>query len=305
MCIFPKIIENPKYKPNRKNKGIPPKPTDRRLKYIEIKCGRCPECRKAKTNEWKIRLIEELKVNPNAIFVTMTFSDESLRELQYEEKYPNKAPGKAIELFRKKWYKMFRKPLRHFLITERGDQYTERIHLHGLIWTDISEEMFERIWRYGWVYFGYETSLKTINYIMKYITKQDEKHPEFMGKIFASKGMGKTYIDDFTKKTHQYKGENTREQYRLPNGFKTAMPQYLREKFLTSTEREELRLKKMDKGEKWINGYKILINSEEGRQEAYQALKHAQGQYGKVTKYFAKKKRNLDIYASKLKNLLQ
>ena len=46
--------------------------------------------------------MEEVKNNPrNAIFATLTFSEESLKKLEYDEKEPNKAPQKAISLFRK------------------------------------------------------------------------------------------------------------------------------------------------------------------------------------------------------------
>ena len=47
--------------------------------------------------------MEEIKSNPkNIIFATLTFSEESLKKLEYDEKEPNKAPQKAISLFRKR-----------------------------------------------------------------------------------------------------------------------------------------------------------------------------------------------------------
>ena len=40
--------------------------------------------------------MEEIKSNPkNIIFATLTFSEESLKKLEYDEKEPNKAPQKA------------------------------------------------------------------------------------------------------------------------------------------------------------------------------------------------------------------
>ena len=45
--------------------------------------------------------MEEIKSNPkNIIFATLTFSEESLKKLEYDEKEPNKAAQKAISLFR-------------------------------------------------------------------------------------------------------------------------------------------------------------------------------------------------------------
>ena len=54
MCLYPKTIENPKYKPNDKNKGNIPRMLDPRLKYIEIPCGKCYQCRKQKGRDWAI-----------------------------------------------------------------------------------------------------------------------------------------------------------------------------------------------------------------------------------------------------------
>ena len=84
MCLYPSIIENPKYaKSNEKSKRI----RDYRLRWIQIPCGHCEECRSAKANEWRVRLMEEIKSNPkNIIFATLTFSEESLKKLEYDEK---------------------------------------------------------------------------------------------------------------------------------------------------------------------------------------------------------------------------
>ena len=87
--------------------------------------------------------MEEIKSNPkNIIFATLTFSEESLKKLEYDEKEPNKAPKKAISLFRKRWWKKHKAPLKHWLITELGHDNTKRIHLHGIIWTELTEEHY-------------------------------------------------------------------------------------------------------------------------------------------------------------------
>ena len=76
MCLYPSIIENPKYaKSNENSKRI----RDYRLRWIQIPCGYCEECRRAKANEWRVRLMEEIKSNPkNIIFATLTFSEYEL-----------------------------------------------------------------------------------------------------------------------------------------------------------------------------------------------------------------------------------
>ena len=48
MCLYTKYIENPKYKPNKKNNYNPPVCEDRRLFYVPVKCGKCIECKQQK-----------------------------------------------------------------------------------------------------------------------------------------------------------------------------------------------------------------------------------------------------------------
>ena len=74
MCLYPKIIKNRKYTATKKNNGNIPEIQDERVQYVAIGCGNCIECRKQKANNWRIRIIEELKNNNNATFVTMTIS---------------------------------------------------------------------------------------------------------------------------------------------------------------------------------------------------------------------------------------
>ena len=69
---------------------------DYRLRWIQIPCGHCEECRRAKANEWRVRLMEEIKSNSkNIIFATLTFSEESLKKLEYGAKILLKTPTKS------------------------------------------------------------------------------------------------------------------------------------------------------------------------------------------------------------------
>lgn len=288
MCLYPSIIENPKYaKSNENRKGI----KDYRLRWIQIPCGHCEECRRAKANEWRVRLMEEIKSNPkNIIFATLTFSEESLKRLEYDEKEPNKAPQKAISLFRKRWWKKYKAPLKHWLITELGHDNTKRIHLHGIIWTELTEEQFEKEWGYGWIYFGYEVNERTINYIIKYITKRDEDNPEFNGKIFTSKGIGKDYINKNSLRRHRYQDRFTEETYRTDSGIKIALPTYYKQKLWTDQEREALRIIKEEKQTKYYNKTPIKVETTEQYKEYVNAVKYWQS----IKKYDGKrKKRNM------------
>ena len=103
MCLYPKFVKNPKYKPNKKNGGMPPICKDRRLYYIPTKCGCCIECRKEKQREWRVRLEEELRSN-YGYFITLTISPEAIKELEKHtgliwKLNPNEIATKALRLF--------------------------------------------------------------------------------------------------------------------------------------------------------------------------------------------------------------
>ena len=71
---------------------------------------------------------------------------------------------------------------------------TERLHLHGIVWGIGTDQLIREKWNYGITYTGNFVNEKTINYITKYMTKIDENHPEFVGKVLCSKGIGAGYI---------------------------------------------------------------------------------------------------------------
>ena len=72
---------------------------------------------------------------------------------------------------------------------------------------------------------------RTINYIVKYVTKRDESNPEFNGKIFTSKKIGINYINKNTLRRHRYQDRFTEETYRTNSGIKIALPTYYKQKY--------------------------------------------------------------------------
>ena len=73
--------------PNKKNGGIPPKCPDERLRYVTAACGKCYECRKQKARGWLVRMEEELRHNPNAIFITLTLEDKWCKDIEKKCNY--------------------------------------------------------------------------------------------------------------------------------------------------------------------------------------------------------------------------
>lgn len=277
MCLYPQLLKNKKYVSNNKNGGNIPPVLDKRVLTVPVACGNCMECRKQKKREWQIRLTEDIRYNTNAKFITLTFSDESIRKIITENEelhnltgYPldNAIATKAIRLFTERWRKKFKKAPRHWLITELGHENTENIHLHGLIWTNEDYTTIRDIWNYGYIWPRPESRRKTyvnnrtINYLIKYVHKMDIDHPNYKSKILSSKGIGSDYTKSIQFNLHEYKKGETEEAYTLPTGQKSALPIYYRNKAFTEEQRELLWLEKLDKNERWVCGEKIAADDD-------------------------------------------
>ena len=118
-------------------------------------------------------------------------------------------------------------------------------------------------WKYGYVFVGSFVSERTINYITKYMLKDDIKHREFTGKVFTSAGIGSGYFKRNDWKNNIYKKGETKETYVYRNGTRAMMPRYYRDKIYTEDEKEYLWIEKLDKGITWVMGQKCKIDSKE------------------------------------------
>ena len=83
MCLYPKLIRNPKYKSSKKRGYYVPKMHNKRTEYVPVACGKCFECRKKRAREWRIRLAEELR-HDNAYFITLTINDQESEKIKKE-----------------------------------------------------------------------------------------------------------------------------------------------------------------------------------------------------------------------------
>lgn len=286
MCLYPRLMKNKKYIPTKKNGGQVPPVYDQRVLAVPIKCGQCMECRKAKKTEWTVRLSEDIKRNKNAKFITLTFNNKSYTKIGEERKndlkgyeLDNYIATKAVRMFTERWRKIYKKTLRHWLVTELGHNGTENIHLHGIIWTDEKVETVVEKWGYGYMWPRYNwnenyVNEKTINYIVKYTTKIDEKHKNYKSIILTSNGIGKGYENSYNAKNNKYNtNKETDERYQTREGLEMALPIYYRNKIYTEEEREKLWIEKLDKNVRWVNGKKI--DTSNGLEEYYKALKYA------------------------------
>lgn len=301
MCLYTKYILNPKYKSNKKNGGKPPVLKDERVKWIPVACGKCIECRRAKAREWKVRIQEECRHDKRGIFVTLTFNEEKLENAikQAESNEANTVATKAIRMFLERWRKKYKESVKHWLIPELGHKGTERLHLHGILWTEKTKEEIEKRWQNGYIVTGYSMGDRCINYITKYITKNDIDRKEWVGKIHASPGIGKNYINSYNAKKDKENGN-----YRLNNGSKVALPIYFRNKLYTEDEREKMWIERIEEDTMYVCGEKIeKISTEKGEKILNEAIEYHRKRSEKLG-YKGGGKRKKTYYAKKtVKNL--
>lgn len=284
MCLYPRLIQNKKYTSTKKNGGVIPAITDKRTMLVPVGCGKCMECMKKKARNWQVRLLEETKVNNNGLFVTLTFSNESITELSKEingklDGYDrdNAIAKIAVRRFLERWRKENKKSVKHWLITELGHEGTENIHLHGIIWTDKSEEYVKEKWKYGFIWTnerkGGKVGEQVVNYIIKYCTKIDEKHKEYKPIILCSPGIGKNYINSTNAGINKFKKGKTEEYYKTRTGHKINLPIYYRNKIYSEEEREKLWLQKLDEEKRFVDGVEISVK--DGTDTYYKVLEEA------------------------------
>lgn len=104
-------------------------------------------------------------------------------------------------------------------------------------------------------------SERTVNYLIKYISKIDQEHKWYKAIVLCSPGIGNNYTNTINGKLNKYEKGKTDENYTNKNGTKQALPIYYRNKIYTEKERENLWIEKLDKGERWILGTKIGPNT--------------------------------------------
>lgn len=261
-CLNPRRRKNPKYLPNKKNNFTPQFCPDPRLRYITFPCGKCFECRKRYSSDWRFRLHQEFlhSSSKRFHFVTLTFSNEWLDKLRYGyftdrgnwidgvgDVSDNDLATVAVRRFLERYRKKYKVSLRHFFITELGG-LNGRIHLHGIIidckcghWSKSGKyyadlDTFNSIWQYGFTWFGWCNS-KTINYVTKYITKFDEYNPEFRPIVLVSPGFGKDYVCHTTVSLHRHFDNGNGMWYvTTSTGHHIAIPRYLKLKLFTESD---------------------------------------------------------------------
>ena len=231
-----------------------------------------------KKRNWQVRMLEELKINKDMMFITLTFNEEALKELSNEVEI--KSMNKDLEnelatLAVRRWLERIRKKtgksVKHWLVTELGHEGTERIHLHGIIMSNDIELLNK--WNYGNYWIGEYVNEKTINYIVKYINKIDTDHKGYTPKVLCSKGIGKSYLKSYNALQNKYNEDETKEYYVMKDGSRINLPKYYRNNIYNEEQREKLWMNMLDRETRYVLGQEIKVK--ESDNEYYAALEDA------------------------------
>lgn len=286
--------------PNKKNKGKVPKMHDKRVEFVPIGCGKCMECMKKKAMNWQVRLHEELRCMENNLqetgeytdvyFIRLSYSDKSLihleneihrikkiqttqinRTLKKKIKFKpyggyyldNKIAKLSVRRFLERWRKENKKSVKHWLITELGKNNTERLHLHGFIFTTKPKEDIKKHWKYGDVWIGKYVNERSVNYMVKYVHKTDPKHKYYNPIILCSPGIGSGYLNRHDSKLNRFNDKDTNELYRTRDRTKLSLPIYYRNKLYSEEEKEKLWLNILDTETRYVDRIKIDVSKGE------------------------------------------
>lgn len=216
--------------------------SDREDFFLDVPCGKCINCLRSRFTMWRTRLLYEFYYmssdqRANSYFVTLTIKPEYYPAIRAD-------PAKYIRRFLDRIRKKVGTSVRHFIITEFGDQ-TQRLHFHGLFF-DIQFDIntLEDYWSYGFVAWS-QLNETRIGYAVGYVSKGNDDlvvKKTFTPKIFATPGLGKAYCDDdYNISFHHKEGEPVPILIN-ESGYPIAMPRYYREKIFTDEELERLQI---------------------------------------------------------------
>lgn len=246
-CLIGRRVVNPRYKKispdnhyilyNDRDGKYPKKDY-----YLDVDCGRCINCFKKYMSAWRFRLIHEFlglsKEELNrSYYVTLTIEPKYYTENRVILK-------KMVRRFLERVRKKYGSSIRHFFVTERGEDFN-RLHFHGFfINTTFDVADTYNMWYYGFVKVvpvvdaEYPLSQK-ISYCTSYVTKGKKGKIDYIiadedwPLVLVSQGLGKCYVNN---PSAIHTGDILFPMTFEPNGTPRSLPRYLRQKVFTESE---------------------------------------------------------------------
>lgn len=203
--------------------------------YIQVPCGKCANCQKNKRLQWSVRLLIESRNYTQNCFVTLTIAPKYYKEVFAD-------PKKYLKLYIDRLRKRLGYRPKYFIVPEIGQdqEYTNRLHFHGIIFdtpeSKIPYSVIRDLWHYGIADTGYCND-KTCNYVVKYILKDYSKELgiDFKPFVFCSNGIGKSYLDDLSNKSKWHINNFDFRDYIMFGNCRYPLPVYYRDKLYSES----------------------------------------------------------------------
>lgn len=198
---------------------------------IEIPCGRCLQCKLAKSREWAIRCCLESTQYQDNWFITLTYDDEHLPK-------DGKVHKDELQRFMKRLRKEFGQGIRFFGCGELGSR-SRRPHYHLIAFNCFLNDLYvwsknehtgdvyyrsprlEKCWKLGNVMVG-EVTFASCAYVARYVGKKAGDDEAFL-LMSRRPGIGSKYFEDnlFTvyNTDKVYKIINDRPMHKPPKYF--------------------------------------------------------------------------------------
>lgn len=213
--------------------------------YIRVPCGKCEACVMNRAQQWYVRLFFQNKGSDNAVFVTLTYSDEHLPPIRFtDDGLPisdvSKDDVRHFLVRLRRYLGPYKsKKMKYFLISEYGPSpqtgIVNRPHYHAIFF-NLAPEDYETLtfaWKKGFTSFG-DVVDGRLRYVSGYSTEKlfcpPGAAPLF---AFISNGIGYDYIDKYAD---FHKGQLDRV-FTPIDGKKAVLPRYYKERLYSDAER--------------------------------------------------------------------
>lgn len=222
---------------------------------IIVPCGHCIACRINRREEWTTRIVHETAFSSSALFVTLTYNEESVPWYDYDCVPVQVCNRKDIQDFIHRIRKTFEglespPKIRYFIGSERGPT-THRPHYHGIIWNlpegFNNQSFIERCWKLGFVTVG-EFNERRARYVAKYYVGREDNRglplPMCDFSLMSRRpGIGRQFVDRNSERIDYYNLGTV-----SLNGKKVPLPRYYRN-LCYSDPTKELRYKEFEQSQ--------------------------------------------------------
>lgn len=202
---------------------------------VIVPCGKCLACLEKKQKAWAFRLLEESKKAKNALFVTLTYNDESLPVVDGHPVLNYRDVQLFLKRLRKKVSPL---KLRYFVCGEYGTT-TFRPHYHMILFDLPIKDYYEAenflngVWQHGFTDVK-RVSVGRLYYVSKYCVStsdlpkwyfENRQYKPFI-QVSRRPGIGHCFIED--PKNLQRMRDNL-ETVVHRGGYTYALPRYYRD----------------------------------------------------------------------------